>query len=67
MIGDKALQVAIDHYLKTVRPKAQLELAQAVREAMARGQAGSGTIDTAVELTCEKIGLKVTIYGKIDL
>jgi hypothetical protein len=67
MIGDKALQVAIDRYMKSVRPQAQAELAQVIRAAMDRHELGSGTIDTAVELTCEKIGLNVTLYGKIEL
>jgi len=67
MIGDKALQVAIDRYMKSVRPQAQAELAQVIREAMDRGELGSGIIDTAVQLTCEKIGLNVTIYGKVEL
>lgn len=67
MIGDKALQVAIDRYMKSVRPQVQAELAKVIGEAMARGELGSGTIDTAVGLTCEKIGLNVTLYGKIEL
>ncbi len=67
MIGDKALQVAIDRYMKTVRPQAQAELAKVIGEAMDRGELSSGTLDTAVELTCEKIGLNVTLYGKVEL
>ncbi len=67
MIGDKALQVAIDRYMTSVRPQAQAELAKVIREAMDRGELGSGTLDTAVELTCEKIGLNVTLYGKVEL
>ncbi|MFA6266309.1 MAG: DUF6494 family protein [Pseudolabrys sp.] len=66
MIGDKTLQVAIDRYLKSVRPQAHAEIAQAVREALSRGELGKGTVDTAVALTSEKIGLNVTIYGKIE-
>jgi len=67
MIGDKALQVAIDRYMKSVRPQAQAELTKVIREAIDRGGLRGGTIDTAVHLTCEKIGLNVTLYGKVDL
>lgn len=67
MIGDKALQVAIDRYMKSVRPQAQAELTKVIREAMERGELHGGTIDTAVQLTCEKIGLNVTLYGKVEL
>jgi len=67
MIGDKALQVVIDRYIKSVRPQAQAELTKVIREAMDRGELRGGTIDTAVHLTCEKIGLNVTLYGKVEL
>lgn len=67
-IGDRALQVAVDSYLKTVRAAAQAEVAKAVRDAVARGKIeGHETVDAAVGLTCEKIGLNVTIYSKIKL
>jgi len=54
--------------MKSVRPQAQAELAQVIRDGeWIAASLGSGTIDTAVELTCEKIGLNVTIYGKVEL
>lgn len=66
-IGDKALQAAVDRYMLSIRPQAQAELAKVIREAMDRGDIRAGAIDTAVHLTCEKIGLNVTLYGKVDL
>lgn len=68
MIGDKELRASVDRYLDAVRAQAQTEIAQAVREAMAKGKLGQqGSVETAVALTCDKIGLNVTVYGKIDL
>ena len=63
-IADRALQISVDTYLKTVRAAAQAEVAKAVREAVARGKIeGHETVDAAVGLSCEKIGLNVTIFN----
>ncbi|MBS0248956.1 MAG: hypothetical protein JSR61_20265 [Proteobacteria bacterium] len=68
MIGDNELRVSIDRYLDAMRSQAQAEIAQAVRDAMARGKLGQqGSTEAAVSLTCDKIGLNVTVYGNIDL
>ncbi|MCW5693567.1 MAG: hypothetical protein KIT48_14500 [Pseudolabrys sp.] len=68
MIGDKELRASVDRYLDAVRAQAQMEIAQAVRAAMANGKLGrQGNVETAVALTCDKIGLNVTVYGQIDL
>jgi hypothetical protein len=68
MIGDKELRASVERYLDAVRAQAQAEIAQAVREAMANGKLGhQGSVETAVALACDKIGLNVAVYGKIDL
>lgn len=68
MIGNKELRASVDRYLDAVRAQAQAEIAKALREAMVRGKIGQqGSTETAVALTCDKIGLNVSVYGKIDL
>ena len=68
MIGDKELRASVDRYLDAVRAQAKAEIAQAVRDAMARGKLGQqGSAEAAVSLTSDKIGLNVTVYGKVDL
>jgi hypothetical protein len=68
MIGDKELRASVDRYLDAVRAQAQVEIAKALREATARGKLGQqGSAEAAVALTCDKIGLNVTVYSKIDL
>lgn len=68
MIGDKELRVSVDRYLDAVRPQAKAEIEQAVRDAIAGGKLGQqGSTEAAVSLTCDKIGLNVTVYGRIDL
>lgn len=68
MIGDKELRASVDRYLDAVRAQAQAEIANALREAMVRGKLGQlGSAEAAVALTCDKIGLSVSVYGKIDL
>lgn len=68
MIGDKELRASVDRYLDAVRAQAQAEIAKALREAFVRGKLGQqGGAETAVALTCDKIGLNVSVYGKIDL
>jgi hypothetical protein len=68
MVGDQELRTAVDRYLDAVRTQAQAEIAKAVREAMTKGKlAQQGSIETAVGLICDKIGLNVTVYGKIEL
>ena len=68
MIGDRELRASIERYLDAVRPQAQAEITKALREAVARGKLGQqGSTETAVALTCDKIGLSVSVYGKIDL
>ena len=68
MIGDNEMRVSVDRYLETVRAQAVSEIARALREAMARGKLNrQGGAEAAVALTCDKIGLNVTVYGKIDL
>lgn len=68
MIGDNEMRVSVDRYLETVRAQAVSEIARALREAMARGNLSrQGGAEAGVALTCDKIGLNVTVYGKIDL
>ncbi|MBS0533906.1 MAG: hypothetical protein JSR72_07595 [Proteobacteria bacterium] len=68
MIGDKELRASVDRYLDSVRAQAQAEIAKALREAMTSGKLGQqGSTETAVALTCDKIGLNVSVYSKIGL
>ncbi len=68
VLGDKALKVAVDKFLKTVAFTAQSEVEKAVRAAIAEGKIeGHETFTAAVALSSEKIGLNITIYSKIDL
>jgi hypothetical protein len=67
MIGDKELRVSVDRYLGAMRSQAEAEIAQALRDAMARGKLSQGSAEAAIALTCDKIGLNVSVYSKIDL
>jgi hypothetical protein len=68
VLGDKALKVAVDKFLKTVCFTAQGEIEKAVRAAIAAGTIeGHETLTAGVGFACEKIGLNITIYSKIDL
>ena len=68
MIGDKEVRASVDRYLDSVRAQAQAEIAKALREAMTGGRLGQqGSTEMAVALTCDKIGLNVSVYSKIDL
>ena len=64
----KSLQASIDRFVRTVSVKAQGEIEKAVRKAIASGKLdGHETVNTEAALSSEKIGLNVTIYGKIEL
>ncbi len=67
MIGDKELRTSVDRYLGAVRAQAEAEITQALRDAMVRGMLSQGSAEAAIALTCDKIGLNVTVYGNIDL
>jgi hypothetical protein len=68
VLGDKALKVAVDRFLKTVSFTAQSEVEKAVRAAIASGKLeGHETFTAAVAFSAEKIGLNITVYSKIDL
>ena len=67
MIGDKELRASVDRYLGAVRAQAEAEITQALRDAMVCGKLSQGSAEAAIALTCDKIGLNVTVYGKIDL
>ena len=68
VLGDKALKVAVDKFLKTVCFTAQGEIEKAVRAAIAAGAIeGHETLTAGVGFSSEKIGLNITIYSKIDL
>ena len=68
VLGDKALKVAVDKFLKNVAFTAQGEVEKAVRAAIAEGKIeGHETFTAAVALSSEKIGLNITIYSKIEL
>lgn len=65
-MNEKAVQAAVDQFLRTVSHTARGEIEKVVRAAMASGKLmAHEPITTGVSLSSEKIGLNVTIYGKI--
>jgi hypothetical protein len=67
-MDDKALKAAVDAFLKKAAFTGQREIEQAIRQALANGTLrGSESLTAGMSLSCEKIGLNITIYGKIEL
>jgi hypothetical protein len=65
---DEALQAAVAKFLKNVSGMAQREIVKAVRSASASGKLrGNESWSAAITFSSEKVGLDVTIYGKIEL
>jgi hypothetical protein len=67
-MNDQVLQAAVGQFLKNVSATAQREIERAVRNAVASGKLrGNETWTAAITFSSEKVGLDVTIYGKIEL
>ena len=65
---DKALRAVVDRFLKHINVTAQKELEKAIRAALAGGRInGDETINAAVALLSEKIGLNISIHSRIEL
>jgi hypothetical protein len=65
-MSEKAVQAAVDQFLRGVSHTARSEIEKVVRSAIASGKVlAHEPITTGVSLSAEKIGLNVTIYGKI--
>ena len=65
---DAALQAAVAKFLKNVSGMAHPEIVQAVRSAIASGKLrGNESWSAAITFSSEKVGLDITIYGKIEL
>jgi hypothetical protein len=65
-MNEKAVQTAVDQFLRSISHTARGEIEKVVRAAMANGKLmAHEPITTGVSLSSEKIGLNVTIYGKI--
>lgn len=65
-MNEKAVQAAVDQFLRSVSHTARGEIEKVVRAALASGKLmAHEPITTGVSLSSEKIGLNVTIYGKI--
>lgn len=63
---EKAVQTAVDQFLRSISQTARSEIEKVVHAAMANGKLmAHEPITTGVSLSNEKIGLNVTIYGKI--
>lgn len=63
---EKAVQAAVDQFLRSISHTARGEIEKVVRAAIASGKLmAHEPITTGVSLSSEKIGLNVTIYGKI--
>lgn len=65
-MSEKAVQAAVDQFLRTVSATARGEIEKVVRAAITNGKVmAHEPLTTGVSLSCDKIGLNVTIYGKI--
>lgn len=65
-MDDEALKAAVERFLKSVSATAQREIEKVVRNAVATGKLkGYEAFTAAVTLSSEKVGLNVTVYGKI--
>jgi hypothetical protein len=65
-MSEKAVQAAVDQFLRNISATARGEIEKVVRAAVASGKVmAHEPITTGVSLSSEKIGLNVTIYGKI--
>jgi hypothetical protein len=65
---DKALRAVVDRFMKHIEATAQKELERAIRNALASGRiSGHETINAAVALLSEKIGLNISIHSRIEL
>lgn len=65
-MNEKALQAAVDQFLRGISQTARAEIEKVMRTAMASGKVmAHEPVTTGVSLSSEKIGLNVTIYGKI--
>ena len=67
-MDEKALKTAVDRFLRQISHTARGEIEKVVGAAVADAKFdGSNSVTAAVALSSEKIGLNVTIYGKITL
>jgi hypothetical protein len=67
-MNDEALKAAVGQFMKKVNFAAQREIEKVVRNAIATGKLEDNeTFTAAVMLSSEKVGLNITIYGKIEL
>lgn len=67
-MNDKAVQAAVAKFLKRVTPTVQREIEKAIHHAIASGKLrGHESWTAAIAFSSEKVGLDVTIYGKIEL
>ena len=67
-MDEQALKAAVSQFLKKVGFTAQREIEKAIRDAMAEGNLKEGESFTAgMNLSSERLGMNVTIYGKIEL
>jgi len=65
-MNEAAVKAAVDQFLRSVTHNARGEVEKAVRAAAASGKVmAHEPITTGVTLSSDKIGLNVTIYGKI--
>lgn len=62
------MKAAVDRFLRQISHTARRELEKVILGAIASGAlTDQDPVTTAVALSSEKIGLNVTIYGKITL
>jgi hypothetical protein len=67
-MNDKAMKASVDKFVKKVSFTTQREMEKAIRNAIASGKLkGHETFTAAIKLTCDKVGLDVTIYNTIEL
>jgi hypothetical protein len=67
-MNDKLVKAAVDQFLRHVSFTARSEIEKVVHAALANGKlSGQDSVNAAVALSSEQIGLNVTIYSKITL
>ncbi len=67
-VRDAEIKAAVAKFLSSVGLTAQRELEKAIRAAMTSGKLkGADTLGTGLTISCDKIGLSVTIHSKIEL
>ena len=67
-MNESAVKAAVDAFLRNVSFTARSEIEKSVRAAFAEGKLhGKESVNAAIALSSDTLGLNVTIYSKIAL